>query len=80
MTMWIALAAANLACLMIGMFLGSLIAKRTAKGEAEKKPFDGDIFINREGEMYAQFDIPVPDIQKAKSVTMKINYVKGKGE
>ena len=50
------------------------------KGESKAEPYDGDIFVNDEGEIYAQFDVPVTEIVKKKRLSMKVHHVKHKKE
>lgn len=65
----------------IGVAIFLIFCAILAKLASSKEPddgYDGDIFINKEGEMYAQFGIPIETIQKSRSVRMKIHYVKSK--
>lgn len=69
---------------IVGMTLLALFSvildalrKRRLRNE---KPYDGDIFINKEGDMYAQFEIPVDAIIHKKSVHMRVHYVKPRKE
>lgn len=35
----------------------------------------GDLFISDDGSMYSQFDVPAPEIEKMKTITLKIHKV-----
>lgn len=56
----------------------AILAKLAAKYSTNEDDLEGDIYVDDEGEVYAQFNIPIEEIKKSKTVRLVVHHVKTK--